>query len=517
MHPSLKLSNLSRLPPFLKRRATAAASGSAEEALALAIGLADIAPSNLLLLLPVFYALLDATQIPGIFNHLDSSSTRIQDDIRVRIAQILFHLRAIAQIETRVTIPLAVFMDLWIHIGPWIEFLDEYRDHLPGLDVLSPVTRYSMFLSLLRFMRRDGRVSHLINTSVALCVVVGRAWHHLIHANETNLENVSHFLASLFEASPRDVPAFEGLVAGAGGTCVDLALLVVSHLNRVVPSPDSIITEQHALLFCGVEHLVVRANGSEDAGPVWGTAFRDALLSHGIIPTLMTASRVLSQPTTKLHIAEKRLKGFLTHAIDFMCSFPCSKWIRVALRAGLLPAIFACGTAHHIEATRDLLVVLLQYVLPTSMVYHSVLSQLRISLVEVRDQDAAATFADAEVLELWTRFREMLQCRLEVLDGYNTGSLPATMVCDNLECAKVCHKHELRRCGGCTVTYYCSRHCQSNDWCGEHRQMCAALSSRRHRRFTAPEKLALILNSQSGLISTQGTSPFCALFFSTIT
>ncbi|KAJ6506810.1 hypothetical protein C8R45DRAFT_970620 [Mycena sanguinolenta] len=375
-------------------------------------------------------------------------------------------------------IPSTALVDLWERVGPWIVFLDEYRDHLPGSDTLPPDTRYALFVSFLRFMRKNDKVDQLIDESLALCVVVGRAWHHLSSSEdeEKGLHFVSDFLVRWFKRTSWNAAAFEGLVIGAGSRR-KLASLVVTRFNRCLPSADSPVTDDVVSLLLGATYLV--GHSCEAVRGVCDPAFRDALLSQGLITALTTVSGALSRSGLTIPVAEIILKGLFAALVEYLALFPRRTGIIEALRAGLLPAAFACATPAHIEVTRGSLLELLGDILPASTIYYSVLSQLRVSVVQMRDFDAASTFADTDLLEDWQSLLELIEDTGQILDKYKILSL-TTKACDNLECVRDYTYNELKRCSGCSISYYCSSLCQSYDWREGHRQTCKALSSWRY-------------------------------------
>ncbi|KAJ7649503.1 hypothetical protein DFH06DRAFT_1300148 [Mycena polygramma] len=179
--------------------------------------------------------------------------------------------------------------------------------------------------------------------------------------------------------------------------------------------------------------------------------------------------------------------------VDNLACFPRHRWIAESLRAGLLPLAFSCGATRHLQRVGGYLHYCLRDILPPSTVYHSVLTQLRKSLAVVRNRDAAAAFEDPVILEHWAHFLELVEHRLQFVDQYSTSSLPSTRACDNLEasrncniicmfltsaqCAKIGEKRKFKRCSGCSLAYYCSQTCQTNDWRhGVHRQCCSRVS-----------------------------------------
>ncbi|KAF8206863.1 hypothetical protein K438DRAFT_2013906 [Mycena galopus ATCC 62051] len=481
MHPCFELSNLARLSLSLRMRARAALSGSADESKMLVNDLPDIAPQFRPFLLPVFYGILDLARIPEILNQLDSESSMDFDAIQNQILEMLMILRGIMQLGDFGDIPSAAFMDLWMRVGPWIFFLDEYRDHLPGLDLLPAPAGYTLFLSLFRLLRGNTEVAQLMDTTPAsLCVVVGRAWYQIVHAEDRErLQNVSYFLG-LWSRDPDEIAAvFEGLVSGAGGASTDFASLVASHLNFVLPSADSTITPETLYHLIGV--FPFDCNAAKTAGKLFcDTAFQEALLSHGVVTALTITSLAVSRCNLTLKAVPSLVHGYFGALVAHLSSFPCHRWIVESLRAGLFPAVLSCGTPKH-ATTRITWHNLLRDVLPAPTVYHSVLSQLRVSLMEVRAQDVAAISADTDLVARWTTLLKLVESRVQIMDKYDTGLLTAARACDSITCAKICAKNGLKRCGGCSFAYYCSRLCQTDDWRNGHRRACVALSSRHYK------------------------------------
>ncbi|KAJ7616365.1 hypothetical protein DFH06DRAFT_1483845 [Mycena polygramma] len=469
MHRSLQL-NLSKLPLSLRTTATAATSGSREDLRTLVEKIPDLPAEHLPFLLPVFYSGLECTDIPAILEQLDVSSPRVEN-IAMRITQVIFCLQGTSYLGIYRAIRSDAIVDLWRRVWPWIEFLDQYQDYLQrtGIQLLD---LYSLCMSLFRIFRENEGANKLLDSTEGPHAVAGRAWRHLIHAKEDEgFSDMCYFLSAWFRNQTWDPVTFEALVAGAGGTRNDLASLVLLHLDRLFPSHDTVVTSQTLSHVVGILYLVGKI------GREWDLALRDALLAQGIVTALTNAGRALS--SCPLPVAEIEMKSIFTALVDDLACFPRHRRITDSLRAGLLHVIFNCGSARHRQRTGAFLRYLLQDILPPATVYHSVLTQLRLSLAEVCDRDATAVFADPEILKHWLHFVELVEKRLQVVDLYNMGSLGTTTACNSLKCARISAKYELQRCSGCSLSYYCSRTCQTDDWrYGGHRERCRALSSR---------------------------------------
>lgn len=76
------------------------------------------------------------------------------------------------------TIPPSALGDLWPRIWQFIEFLETYRDHLPH--PLAPFVSASTYIQLLTPFARNEQTVALLETTVGVYVVIGRAWVQLL-------------------------------------------------------------------------------------------------------------------------------------------------------------------------------------------------------------------------------------------------------------------------------------------------------------------------------------------------
>ncbi|KAK7028627.1 hypothetical protein R3P38DRAFT_2704484 [Favolaschia claudopus] len=480
MHPSLEVSNLAKLPLTLRERANASVSGSATHTIALANSLDDMLLRHERCLLPIFYAALDPTQIPT-FRKSISSSTAAADFLRggpiwLQCAAAIFSLRAIWKLKTDNLVPVPTYMDLWNRICPWIQFLDEFYDLLPGPDIMAVHMKYGLYLSLFRSFRLDPDVSNLINNTPQLCVVVGRAWSLLMHTDSKDdvsggIGDVSYFFGRFFEVQTLISPVFDNFVSGAGGQS-QLASLVVSQITRAAPAPDAEMSRYALLLLGTTMAFVDEPVETEDY-----VFFRDALLAQGIVPAITTAIQALSYSTHQLD--PMMLTAFLTALVSLLSVFPRHKWLVQSLRAGLMNAIIRCGGARYIDHTRLTLNRLMRDILPPATVYRSVLIPLRVSLRKTHNM--------APSVQGWNDLLRIVEPRFNLLNRYDLGQFPKSSVCDNLQCNAVISKPLLKCCGGCRAVVYCSAACQRADWMnGDHRWRCMELLNfRRTRQYTS--------------------------------
>ncbi|KAJ7736143.1 hypothetical protein B0H16DRAFT_123905 [Mycena metata] len=330
-------------------------------------------------------------------------------------------------------------------------------------------------MQLFRWLLRDTQAARLIATTPSVYTVVRWAWTQLIREpDDEGFEDCCRYLRYGFRSNACDERVFEELVLGAGRR-QDLASVVMLHPKRVVPTPEHNVTGYTGVHLLGIIFLVdkIIAEG-------WDEPLRGILLSRGIITTLTTPCCALGRSTNEITLVE--VKGFLGALIVGMECSPAQPWIVESLRAGLLPAVFACSSRGNEERTEDLLEDLLQNTLPGSTIHHSVLSQRELSLSDVRDFDAKELIVSPTVLRSWREFLLLAEDRLSAMKAYDACSFTCPWTCGDLSCDKLDSNHDFKRCSACRSIYYCSPECQAKDWRrGGHRQTCDALYNRRRR------------------------------------
>ncbi|KAF7364410.1 hypothetical protein MSAN_01101800 [Mycena sanguinolenta] len=428
MHSSLSLSNFSKLPSSLKIRATAVASGALQETQALHNDLERIPRRYLPFLLPAFHSALNTAHIPAILTRFNSLGLA---DIRTDVLQAHLCLGGMRKLAVSKVISADALPDLWRTAWQWIQFLDEYHDSFSG-DSVDADTRYNTFLSLMRYLHGNDPQKPFFDSTTGVYVVVGRAWRHFIHGRDPlrGLSDVSYFLGLWFKGSTWGSAALEELFVGSGGTRTDLASMVVSHIKRFLPNPDSVVTQETFFHFMGVLSMVA---GKSVTGH-YDYAFRDALLLCGIVNALTTTAAALCHSTHPS--ARHLLEVVLPTLVDQIASLPPMR-LPEALRAGLLEILFS---SHNRNAISPVFISFLEEIFAPATICHPVLVQLQISLPQVPHRDAAAIFRDPALLTRWESLIETIESRFRILDEYRTGTLTAMRACDALECATICPK-----------------------------------------------------------------------------
>ncbi|KAJ7174833.1 hypothetical protein C8R46DRAFT_1252933 [Mycena filopes] len=477
MHSSLRLSKLGKLPFAFKQVALAAANSrrTFDDLRNLFLVVSEI-PENLhSCVLPVFYATLDPSAIPMLLDTLDTPAfAEDAETLRLQIGQIDISLLAIATMASVEDIPLPALLELWPRIWHWVEFRDTYGDHLPTVDLpfTTPPSRYATYMKIFRWFGGTASVADAIKATPGVYTVVGRAWAYLIHEpDDKGFEDCSNYLGQWFRSRDWPHEVFEELVFGAGGR-QRLASVLLAHLKRVVPTPDHDVDADCARTLIGPVYLLRQIMAGD-----WDVPFRDTLLGQDIITALTTVSCAVGASTHPIAMIE--IKGFLASLVSGLACSPTHPRITESLQAGLLPAVFSCGSNSD-EETDGYLVELLRDILPGATVYHSVLRQLEVSLSQVRDVKIEEIVVSPTVIEQWHDFLALAEKRVEMMRQFDAGALAATRTCGNLICGRLDLTNEFKRCSNCRTSQYCSPECQVDDWRrGGHRQNCNKIASRR--------------------------------------
>ncbi|KAJ6598603.1 hypothetical protein B0H10DRAFT_1959341 [Mycena sp. CBHHK59/15] len=250
----------------------------------------------------------------------------------------------------------------------------------------------------------------------------------------------------------------EHFVAGADDSVLELASLVMRHI-KCVTRRDSPVTDTTGVLIAAIIKLLEETKHHQ--------ALQDELFRQGIVPTLTATLRTLAVAT--FQGATTLIHGVFTHFLQYMITAPFYLKIASGLKAGLLHAIILYG-AQDIEGTRVYLRSALRDVLPASLVYHRVVSQIEKSLPEIKEMALNPRFQASYILGDWQRFLDLTEARLAVLGEYDSGKCTSHQSCDNLEaslfnspCDKVL-RIDVRCCASCQKAWYCSKVCQRLDW-----------------------------------------------------
>ncbi|KAJ7205524.1 hypothetical protein GGX14DRAFT_698534 [Mycena pura] len=459
MHPSLQLSNLSKLPPLLRKRADDALNGSHDAFHALT-HIEKMNRTTRRLIIPVFYTTLDPAHI-GELHQLESLDP---EELARRLSRAFQSLQSIS-ILNRGDIPPAAFMDLWPRVWQCIDFLDAVRGHYPSRDASCTFALFmEVFATFLEAANTDDR--RAISKTPGIYVLIGTAWSYLArteHSNGLRLISIILYIYTADDVEPTDAAFFDGIVAGAGGTWTDLASTVVTHLKHAIPYRDSPTPDDDGKSLPGVARFLYNYVATTNSQP----DFHEALFKQGIIPALITIC--LARSSWKVSDLVQPLALSVVIAIIFTHSFHYNR-ITEALREGFFLALFSVVPRSY-EIHQPQLCHLLDAHLPACTVIFTLLRELEASFAEVKDLDPALHFRTPALLHAWRGFVKLLEERLQLARERKTGT--KFRACDNFQCGQFRNKDQLKRCSGCQTTYYCSRECQKADYRdGGHRGDC---------------------------------------------
>ncbi|KAJ7097423.1 hypothetical protein C8R44DRAFT_889333 [Mycena epipterygia] len=441
MHPVLRLDNLKRLPPSMRRVAQACCGSNHSvhelRRLRMYMATATEEQEQTICLLPVFYANLDPTWIPG-DDQFDTDAP--PPEAESFIGRALTSLEALYVTQ----FPVEIGPDIWPRAWAWDNFLYMYRDHLPGFP---PQSERIFCLEFLMFAGSEEARSR-VHRSAKLYV------NKKIAEPQTLAE----------------------IVDGAGGTLRDVARLIVLYLRGVVHDPNISLDSLGVNFLTGLLDFVTMVDPAladpESISKTLGT-LGTRLLFSGVVPALSNAVCALStatgsQTTYALH------KSCLIPGIIFTTS-PGYRWIPDAIEHQFIRGLVTCAQRPVPRALQHHFLFLFLNVLSPALIYQQVVIALDSFLPDINDLIITDAFRKSEAYDPWNKLIAVFEERLDVLDSYESPEHFPLRACDNMKCAKISAKVGFKRYGGCLSFYYCCKNCQTLDWReGGHRKTCAA-------------------------------------------
>ncbi|KAF7372890.1 MYND-type domain-containing protein [Mycena sanguinolenta] len=494
MHPALTLDNLKRLPPTLRSAANAAISPnrSVADLRRVQRHLATATESQFIWTLPVFYINLDPAAIPS----LDEFDTKAPSSDAVSAIG-----RAFCSLEelSVMRFPESAGVYIWPRFWPWAQFIHLYRDYLPGIPPQREDDFCRALLSFTVTLTHHRDTHARIVSTPWFWYLLGRTWSHLPAIKDPSKQDlaVNDIAFFLIEEGITKPPNMDEFLSGVGGTLADVARLVISFTDCILPKGDAALDDRHIhflafiLIFvCFVDPaLAAGAQPMADLGQ-----FGKALLERNFIGVLIKAICSLSKSVIRdaLHPAQKAVE-LLATVLQTRDGY---SQILAAIDEGLLRAlILAAQSDFADDLDHEYFVRLLRRFL----FHHRYLSALGRALEGIINLLNTAAFRQCKTYKLWNQFFSVARERLEVLTAVDSSKCVRNVACDNLQCCEIGVKTEFRRCSDCQSMYYCSKTCQIMNWRhGGHRETCNSYG-----------KLLLSAKNSFGSTARQRSFPAC--------
>ncbi|KAJ7738122.1 hypothetical protein B0H16DRAFT_1891440 [Mycena metata] len=466
MHSALLFKRLNEIDSATYRRlAHSAAKGSLQSLGHLKRSLArttrTFSDTDVVHMLPVFYANLDPSAIPAVAD-LDTSSTLPSLEcaaLALNMLQVVTCLRGY---------PEDVSLELWPRVWQWIDFFHEYREffneHRNDVFRAGPIDArvYITWGLLLMAFREHPPTEHLMSKQPGVDAFCTRAWMLTLDVAEDERAEVfakAQFMRLLNPANPRTLREMR---IEAGGTYDDLAVIMVRHITRAIPRQAS-----GASFFAAIGTVL---NEADDRSGLLNAA----LLANGVVEALLKAIPLLDKVTHP--VIPSMRSSFLTLIARKLITPPGYTWISRALDAGLLNVLVTLPLQGPGNVDTQV-VELIQLILP-AMVYYPIVSRMA-QCIQAADRLIKSSFQKSRVYPAWLNLKNLYEERLQVLKAFKSRQRPSQKACDNPECdTGIDAKANFKRCGGCESVYYCSTECQVSDWkVGGHRTTCQHLRS----------------------------------------
>ncbi|KAJ7024634.1 hypothetical protein C8F04DRAFT_1400995 [Mycena alexandri] len=457
MHPALRLSNLNRLPPAMRRVALAACSAdrSAHDLGRLRAYLRTLTDDQKRCMVPAFYFNLDPDEIPG-ENGFDPETMSPVTESAIE--------RAWSSLQS-----------LYIIDFPSVSGLMLGPVSGDGPDSFTySASPLSVDLLMFAGTFSDDQASYaLIKSTPGFWVMLGEAWLHLTQSVDPLKRQVLFGDLSAFIQAPEAVKPdnLAEIIEGVGGTFHELARVATLSLALLVPRSPAVMDIIAMHVLAGLLQFLKAIDPSldETKGPVLPLgAFGIALISQNVVRVLTNAlcaaTRSLIQDPIEIDYTAEILRQTFNFLAVVLVKSPGYQGLPMALKFGLLRAVATCMQISGPLPLQQCMNHWVGIVLPTHLIHHAVLRALGPALEDIVDLINTNAFQRSEVYEKWIAFSSLAHERLQILKSRFSDEISSLRVCDNLECLIIQSKTLFERCSGCLSLYYCCRACQVSDW-----------------------------------------------------
>ncbi|KAJ7610753.1 hypothetical protein DFH06DRAFT_1245825 [Mycena polygramma] len=461
LHPSLRASTLSQLPPDLRTLAVSASRITRdsdvhtkiyEQITQEALGRNSV-PS--VLFLPAFYAILEPDPDRLI-------STLLAHDEEGGLFAAYYAMKGVDRLlQYRSVAPEAV-AQLWPRLWKWMQFFHSRMYTLPTGAENEIVKMHLAILRHVAFTDADCKiVNPMLDQLPGARVMITEIWVHFVE-DETlrHLDYPSQNMdLLLFHFMDADTPdKWAAVVEGSGGTLVDLASLIVKHLEAIL---SDVCAEPYMDWSFKTLMFLARLVGTD-------VALLRTVRSLGLIRLLVTLVKELLKDAPEAEIPDTPAYEHLFSLLALAMKID-NRGVRDALRAGLLPVIadlLSCDVVAIKNPLLDICADISQY-----LCYYSVL-RLVAKNWNYFQHHAGSPSANRSLGQCWRNFAALARLRLLCKDEFDKKDPSSFKFCDNMQCQKMSARTDFLRCAACMSRYYCSPDCQRADWRSLHRDAC---------------------------------------------
>ncbi|KAK6969061.1 hypothetical protein R3P38DRAFT_3505722 [Favolaschia claudopus] len=420
MHPALEFKNIENLPVKLRRLAVPAYNGS----------LSHMPNSTLQLPAPCISPYSTNTSAHPPFPPTDTHGS----DCPCKRAHFAINGLGLMQFGG---IPQAAALEIWPRFWFWFQRYAVVVDGLesPGVHEKAPIMLAQFLHDVFDESRQRFELS--VSQTPGLRFFLARAWllalddYVLDNSTLLSLTSVSKFLRFAHGTGVREAPSrqpteeLQEFIEGAGGL-PSFAALVVRHFDVFSRGEqDDVRFFDSAVTL--VLHLV-------DSG-ARGAEFRAALLSQGILKSLITAMSAFQR--IPLPPFDSLLPSSTLLLYRFLDVYPSDVWIKQALSAGLLTVLLGLSMRKDLRLQIDLFVAIID-LLAASTINVSLLRPLQKSASVLAKWADHPLFDHSVIREQWFQFVKHLDNRLSIYMSLKVRSSATTRrACDNLQASNL--------------------------------------------------------------------------------
>ncbi|KAI0049148.1 hypothetical protein FA95DRAFT_1538803 [Auriscalpium vulgare] len=353
---------------------------------------------------------------------------------------------------------LAPIKKSWPGIFKWMVFFHEVysNPNAQGPKNAMEIIAYALY----SITHEDAFQDRVTNTPGAIALAAS-LWMKEDARSETPLlpipvaSSMLHHI--LFCATDANLDEF---VKSAGGKTSTIADLCLSRLRSTIAKP--LVSGLQVRSY--VDVMVALSRGRKHA-------LRRAILHKGgigVVTKALLKLSVLSLSDEDVRDAVIACFGFISNLIE---SGDGIHWVRQAVQEGLLLAFVNISPSFKSLDTeaRSFTLALVSNVLPRYLVYRSVIMAVSAAMEKVDTPENRVKIERSPVKDsmystkLLADERKKIQFQSDVMKK-------ELAYCDH--CQKYAPKDTLKKCGGCQVTLYCSKECQTQGWKKIHRSEC---------------------------------------------